>query len=101
MKLIIEIPKEFEAHFADDRFKDSLERLKADAGSVAWNYEIELADMLIEAFKDAKEVIMCKDCDNLIWIIDEISKGWCAICNRPVHYNDYCSFGERGENETN
>lgn len=33
MKVTIEIPKEFEKHFGEDRFKDSLERLKADAGA--------------------------------------------------------------------
>lgn len=30
MKIIIDIPQEFEKHFDNDRFKDSLERIKAD-----------------------------------------------------------------------
>lgn len=55
MKIEIDIPKEFESHFRHDRFKDSLSRLYADAGCLAGNYERELCDMLIEAFKNGKE----------------------------------------------
>lgn len=54
MKVTIEIPKEFEKHFDNDRFEDSLKRLKADAGEyMAGPYEIELCEMLITAFKEA------------------------------------------------
>lgn len=55
MKLIIEIPEEFEKHFNYDKFEDSLNRLKGDAGTfcLAGQYEIELCEMLIEAFKEA------------------------------------------------
>lgn len=57
MKIIIEIPKEFEAQFNNDRFKDSLERLHADAGEyVSGLYECELCDMLIEAFENAIQI---------------------------------------------
>ena len=58
MKLQIEIPKEFEKHFENDRFEDSLKRLKGDAGTfcLAGRYEIELCEMLIEAFKEAEVV---------------------------------------------
>jgi len=55
MKITIEIPKEFERDWKDDRFEDSLNRLKADAHCLAWNYEKEIVDMLIEAFKGAEE----------------------------------------------
>ena len=54
MKIIIEIPKEFENHFLQDRFEDSLERLNADAHCLAGNYEQETLIMLINAFKNAK-----------------------------------------------
>ena len=30
MRIEIEIPKEFEKHFTEDKFKDSLERIMAD-----------------------------------------------------------------------
>lgn len=56
MKVTIEIPKEYEKHFGEDRFKDSLERLRADAGEyLAGLYEIELCDMLIKAFEKAEK----------------------------------------------
>lgn len=55
MKLQIEIPKEFEKHFENDRFEDSLNRLEGDAGTfcLAGKYEIELCEMLIKSFKEA------------------------------------------------
>ena len=54
MKIIFEIPKEFENHFLQDRFEDSLYRLNADAHCLAGNYEQEIIIMLIKAFKNAK-----------------------------------------------
>lgn len=54
MKIIIEIPKEFEDHFSQDRFEDSLHRLSADAHCLAGNYEQETIIMLIKALKEAK-----------------------------------------------
>lgn len=50
MRIVIDIPKEFEDHFRFDKFNDSLNRLRADAHCLAGNYEQELCDMLIEAF---------------------------------------------------
>lgn len=64
MKLILDIPKEFEKHFNEDRFKDSLECIKADIYDcintaqnvliISGNYELELIDMLIVAFEEAR-----------------------------------------------
>ena len=56
MKLLIEIPKEFEEHFNMDRFHDSLERIRVDIEcarisypTMAGNYELELIKMLRDA----------------------------------------------------
>lgn len=57
MKMIIEIPKEFEEHFRKDKFEDSLNRLLADAHCIADRYEKELANMLITAFKESEPVV--------------------------------------------
>lgn len=64
MKLIIDIPKEFEKHFNEDRFKDSLERIECDIQddinkehtipAVSGLRELELIDMLIKAFEKAE-----------------------------------------------
>lgn len=67
MKITIEIPEEFEHHFETDKFKDSLQRLKVDAGTfcMASRYEIELCDMLIDAFSKAQKprtVVICDIC---------------------------------------
>lgn len=61
MKLVIDIPEDFEQHFNEDKFKDSLLRLKADTNyglehelTISGIYEIELLDMLIVAFEEAE-----------------------------------------------
>ena len=58
MKLIIEIPKEFEEQFSNDRFKDSLERILVEIVSsdntVAGLYELELIQMLRNAMTKAE-----------------------------------------------
>ena len=54
IKILIEIPKEFENHFKKDKFEDSLHRLNADAHCLAGNYEQETLTMLIKVFKNAK-----------------------------------------------
>ena len=59
MKIIIDIPQDFEKHFNEDRFKDSLERIKADLNEdfvFVGNYERELLDMLIVAFEEAEAI---------------------------------------------
>lgn len=57
MKVLIEIPKEFEEHFNKDRFKDSFERILVDIQyglecsevKMAGLYELELIRMLQNA----------------------------------------------------
>lgn len=53
MRIIIDIPKEFEEHFKQDNFEDTLHRLCADAHLIAGNYEKETAVMLIQTFKES------------------------------------------------
>ena len=62
MIIEIEIPKEFEEHFKQDKFKDSLERIMADIKHslengnclCAGRYEYETIEMLEEAFENSK-----------------------------------------------
>lgn len=64
MKILIDIPKDFEEHFNQDKFKDSIGRIAADVisqvyeedYSISGNYEIELLDMLSEAFEKAERI---------------------------------------------
>ena len=62
MKIEIEIPKEFEEHFKQDKFKDSLERIMVDIWHLlenknclcAGNYEYETIEMLEKALENSK-----------------------------------------------
>ena len=56
MKIEIEIPKEFEEHFKQDKFKDSLERIMADLKNslCAGNYEYETIEMLEKALENSE-----------------------------------------------
>lgn len=82
MKLLIDIPKEFEPHFQTDRFADSLYRLSADAHLLAGNYEQETAVMLIKSFKSSVLIpphIRLIDADALkIKAIERSEK--CGVC---------------------
>ena len=64
MKLVLEIPKEFERHYLNDKFEDSLKRLLSDTFSnrdseviyLSGLYEKELLEMLIKSFKSSEEL---------------------------------------------
>lgn len=60
MKVTIEIPEEFEEHFSQDRFEDSLMRVEVDIDEnrelgLSGLYEIELVAMLRNALSNAVE----------------------------------------------
>lgn len=60
MKVTIEIPEEFEEHFSQDRFEDSLMRVEVDIDEnrecgLSGLYEIELVAMLRNALNNAVE----------------------------------------------
>lgn len=58
MKIVIDIPKEFESHFEFDRFADSLARVASDIESfwfkLSGRYEIETITMIRKAFESGK-----------------------------------------------
>lgn len=60
MTISLEIPKEFEEHFNNDRFKDSLERICTDiqyhGNPMSGLYEHELIEMLQNAMTKAKVI---------------------------------------------
>ena len=57
MKITIEIPKEFEKDFIDDKFNDFFERISADLEYVVCGrYEIETLKMMHHAFYDVQDV---------------------------------------------
>lgn len=55
VKLTIDIPREYERDFIDDKFKDFFSRVIADidCSGLCGNYEKEIAEMFLEAFDKA------------------------------------------------
>ena len=58
MRIVIEIPEEFEKDYTTDKFADFLGRVSADIDykGMCGNYERETADVLAKAFKNSKVV---------------------------------------------
>ncbi len=56
MKIIIEIPKEYEIDFKTDKFKDFFSIVIVDMNCLCGNYEKEIAQMLIESFNNGEAI---------------------------------------------
>ena len=56
MKIIIEIPKEYEIDFKTDKFKDFFSKVIVDMNCLCGNYEKEIAQMLIESFNNGEAI---------------------------------------------
>ena len=54
MKILIDIPKEFEADYNTDRFAEFFHRCFADMGTCCGNYEQETAEMMEKAFTESR-----------------------------------------------
>lgn len=99
MLVAIEIPYEFQDHWDKDYFEDSLRRLKADADTCegcSGNYEAELCDMLITAFKSSREFLTCTDCDHSHSQHIDHSK-MCKLLGVYPAPDGYCYAGKRKE----
>lgn len=85
MRIEIEIPKEFEKHFNEDKFKDSFERIMADIKHSLQNgdclcvgrYEHETMEMLEKALENSKPAYSV---DKIVEELEsELGKGNIAI----------------------
>ena len=61
MKVVIDIPKDFEGDYIADKFKDFFSRVIADIDckGMCGRYEKEIAEMFLKVFDDSKEKISC------------------------------------------
>lgn len=61
MKVVIDIPKDFEGDYIADKFKDFFSRVIADINckGMCGRYEKEIAEMFLKAFDDSEEKISC------------------------------------------
>ena len=90
MRIEIDIPKEFEEHFNQDKFKDSLERIMADIEHslengdclCAGRYEYETIEMLVKALENSKTIY---DVDKVIKEL-ELHSFELGTDTIPVHY---------------
>ena len=53
MKVLIDIPEEFELDYRTDRFRDFFERVTADMDVMCGRYERETAEVLSKAFQQS------------------------------------------------
>lgn len=83
MKVLIDIPEEFEVDYNTDRFGDFFKRAKADMDVMCGTYERETADVLVKAFEKSRTY----DPDKVVEQLKEVEK----IMTSPV--NEDC-FGE-------
>ena len=61
MKVVIDIPKDFEGDYIVDKFKDFFSRVIADIDckGMCGRYEKEIAEMFLKTFGDSEEKISC------------------------------------------
>lgn len=61
MKVVIDIPKDFEGDYIVDKFKDFFSRVIADIDckGMCGRYEKEIAEMFLKAFDDSEAKIFC------------------------------------------
>lgn len=96
MKIVFDIPKEFESHFEFDRFADSLARVASDIDALGFKmsgrYERETITMIRKAFENATPLPKGHgrliDADKIEWFGCNFegracieSKGDCSVCN--------------------
>ena len=67
MKVLIDIPEEFEVDYHTDRFRDFFERAVADMDVMCGTYERETADVLAKAFEESR----LYDPDNVVEQLEE------------------------------
>ena len=94
MRIEIDIPKEFEEHFNQDKFKDSLERIMADIKHslengdclCAGRYEYETIEMLEKALENSKTAY------NIDKVVEELEEAKHEICL----YDDDLEYYQNG-----
>lgn len=100
MKIVIKIPKEFELHFENDRFADSLARVASDIESLGFKlsgrYECETITMIRKAFENGTPLVNCNNC---IWWTkaDASLQGRCSMFGIYPTGTWFCANAERKE----
>ena len=81
MKILIDIPKEFEVDYNADRFAEFFHRCFADMGTCCGNFEFETAVMMEKAFAESR----IYDPDKVVKQLEE---------ERELSYADFDRYAE-------
>jgi hypothetical protein len=95
MKLIIDIPKEFETDYNGDKFKDFFSRVLCDIEKgkcLCGNYEKETAEMFLKAFDESVPMA------NIVEKLEEREK-YLERAMKESHENGYRFSEEKAMNE--
>lgn len=86
MKVVIDIPKDFEGDYIADKFRDFFSRVIADIDckGMCGRYEKEIAEMFLKAFDDSEEKISCNCQHNS----NSRENEPCCRCDGKVSEND-------------
>lgn len=86
MKVVINIPKDFEGDYIVDKFKDFFSRVIADIDckGMCGRYEKEIAEMFLKTFDDSEEKISCNCQRNS----NSRDNEPCCGCDSKVSEND-------------
>lgn len=94
MKVIIDIPKEFENDYKSDNFKDFFSRVLCDIknGTLCGNYEKETAEMFLTAFDESVPM------DNIVEKLEKLKKDDDCLAYCYQFYSKTCDIYEKAMN---
>ena len=82
MKVLLDIPAEFEVDYHTDRFRDFFERAVADMDIMCGTYERETADVLAKAFEESRAY----DPDKVVAELKKESESSCGMYKARCPY---------------
>lgn len=96
IKIIIEIPKEFESDYNTDKFKDFFSRVAADidCNGLCGNYEKETAEMFVKAFENGKIAEEWISCDEKLPDDGDCRFYMCLVENHIDDVPMFCQYEE-------
>lgn len=89
MKVLLDIPEEFEIDYRTDRFGDFFKRAKADMSAICGRYERETADVLAKAFEESREYDPNKVVEQLEELADKANDKIIGMSIYQEYYDGY------------
>lgn len=89
MKVLLDIPEEFEIDYRTDRFGDFFKRAKADMDVMCGTYERETADVLAKAFEESRVYNPDKVVEELEKLADKANDKILEAGGLQLYYDGY------------